>query len=69
MFHPDLKTNQKTNLTSRLIPDLLAVEVDLAVLSKELSKLGDFSIRIGKLLRESRQSALEQEYPMMEESE
>ena len=63
----DLNKRQKTNLTSRLIPDLLAVEVDLAVLSKELSKLVDFSIRIGKQLRESRQSALEQEYPTMEE--
>ncbi len=68
MSQQDLNKHQKTNLSSRCLPDLLAVEVDLVVLSKELSKLVDFSIRIGKQLRESRQLALEQESPMMEES-
>jgi len=44
-----------------LVTQLLAMEVDLVVLSKEVSHLVDFSGRIAKQSRELRQSVQEQE--------
>ncbi len=48
-------------LLACLIQNLQAQEVDLVVLSKELSLLEDMSIRIGNSIRECRQLVLEQE--------
>ncbi len=61
MSQRDLNETPPTNLSSQLVPDYLAVEVDLVVLSRELTKLVNFSSRIGKQLREFRQLVLEQD--------
>ncbi len=61
MSQVDSKTRLRTNPTSLLTPDYLAVEVDLAVLFKELTKLVGFCGNIERQLREYRLSELEQD--------
>jgi len=48
-------------ISETFLQSLTMVEVDLVVLSKELSQLAQFSGRITKQLRELRLSELEQE--------
>ncbi len=53
------RITHKTKITDCIIPALLAVEVDLVVLSRECTKLEKFSGNIVNQLRELRLSALD----------
>ena len=53
--------NQLVGTGISSVPDLLALEVDLAVLFRDLKSLVDSSENITRRLREYRQSELEQE--------
>ncbi len=56
-----VKTSHPWVLSETSFQKLLELEVDLAVLSKELTKLVDFSTRIGDTFRGLRLSQQEQE--------
>ncbi len=60
------KTFQSQETGEILVQSFLDLEVDLVVLSRELLQLENFSLRIAKRLRESRQSLLEQDSRRME---
>ncbi len=56
------KMSQRWVLSETSCQELLSLEVDMVVLSKELTRLEDMCIRIGNSLHELRVSVSEQDF-------